>query len=202
MDAEVDRSAAAQSHAVRRHVRQVLLNLVLHRRQDPDLARRLAGLRRIAQCFRTSAFFEPDGTTLLEALPMSVYATDAEGFIVFYNEAAVSLWGRRPALGRDRWSGAWRLFRPDGSPLPHGQSPMAVALRENREIRNVEVVMERPDGTRVRVLPFTTPLRNAADALVGAVSVLVDLRALAVPGRPGGKAQERAEPRGLRRSPP
>jgi two-component sensor histidine kinase len=52
---------------------------------------------------------------------------------------------------------------------------MAVTLRENRQIRNAEVLVERPDGTLVPVIPHPTPLRNAEGELVGAINVLVDV---------------------------
>ncbi|HEX8544074.1 MAG TPA: PAS domain S-box protein [Pseudomonas sp.] len=92
---------------------------------------------------------------LLEALPAAVYTTDAEGRITFYNRAAVELSGRTPQLG-DLWCVTWKLFNTDGSYLPHDECPMAVALRENRVIRGVEAVAERPDGTRVPFTPYPT----------------------------------------------
>jgi PAS domain-containing protein len=52
---------------------------------------------------------------------------------------------------------------------------MAVALKENRAVRNVEAVAQRPDGTSFPFLPFPTPIRDAGDKLIGAVNVLVDL---------------------------
>ena len=112
---------------------------------------------------------------LLEALPAAVYTTDAEGRITFYNEAAVALWGHRPELGQDHWCGSWKLCRTDGTPLPHDQCPMALALKENRPIRGVEAVAERPDGTRVQFVPYPTPLHDASGALLGAVNMLVDV---------------------------
>ncbi len=112
---------------------------------------------------------------LLEALPAAVYTTDAAGRITFFNEAAVELAGRRPELGRDLWCVSWRLHRPDGTPLPHDECPMAVALREDRPVRGVEVIAERPDGTRVHLLPYPTPLHDSSGALIGAVNVLVDI---------------------------
>src|SRR5882672_8073019 len=75
---------------------------------------------------------------LLHALPAAVYTTDAAGRITFYNEAAVALWGCRPKLDSDQWCGSWRLFWPDGTPLPHDQCPMAIALREGRSISGME----------------------------------------------------------------
>src|ERR1700730_16848665 len=90
------------------------------------------------------------GTELLEALPVAVYTTDAEGRITFYNQAAADLWGHHPELGSSQWCGSWRLYWPDGRPLPHGECPMAVALKEGRQVRGLEAIAERPDGTRVR----------------------------------------------------
>src|SRR5580700_2639104 len=114
---------------------------------------------------------------VLEALPVAIYTTDAAGRITFYNSAAAALAGRRPVLGKDEWCVSWRLYRPDGTPLPHDQCPMAVALREGRPVRGVEALLERPDGTRVPFLPCPTPLWNASGVLVGAVNLLVDLSA-------------------------
>jgi PAS domain S-box-containing protein len=112
---------------------------------------------------------------LLEALPAAVYTTDAAGRITYYNQAAVELWGRRPEPGNDQWCGSWRLYWPDGTPMRHDECPMAVALRENRAVRGVEAVAERPDGTRIPFIPYPTPLRGASGTVIGAVNMLVDI---------------------------
>lgn len=112
---------------------------------------------------------------LLEALPAAVYTTDSAGGITFYNQAAAELWGHRPELGTSEWCGSWRLYWPDGSPLPHDQCPMAIALKEERPIRGMEAVAERPDGTRVPFIPYPTPLRDTNGDLTGAVNMLVDI---------------------------
>jgi PAS domain S-box-containing protein len=115
-------------------------------------------------------FFE-----VLEALPAAVYVTDSKGCITYYNQAAVDLWGHRPSLGSAEWCGSWKLFWPDGTALPHDQCPMAIALKENRAVRGMEAMAERPDGTRVPFIPFPTPLRDAAGEVIGAVNMLVDI---------------------------
>ncbi len=112
---------------------------------------------------------------LLEALPAAVYTTDAEGRITYYTQAAVELSGRTPEFGSDRWCVTWRLYNTDGTRLPHDECPMAVALRENRPIRNVEAVAERPDGTLVPFLPYPTPLRDPSGKVTGAVNMLIDI---------------------------
>src|SRR4029079_18644198 len=86
---------------------------------------------------------------LIQALPAAIYTTDAAGRITFFNEAAAELWGRRPEIGVSEFCGSWKLYWPDGRFLPHGEGAMAVALKEQRAIRGIEVVAERPDGTRV-----------------------------------------------------
>jgi PAS domain S-box-containing protein len=112
---------------------------------------------------------------LLAAIPAAVYTTDAEGKITYYNEAAVELAGRRPTIGTDEWCVTWKLYWPDGRPLPHDECPMAIALKEGRPIRGTEAVAERPDGTRIPFIPFPTPLYDATGKLVGAINMLVDV---------------------------
>ena len=52
---------------------------------------------------------------------------------------------------------------------------MAMALREQREIRWEQAVAERPDGSRVPFLAFPTPLRDQSGVMIGAVNTLIDL---------------------------
>jgi len=113
---------------------------------------------------------------LLEAMPVAIYTTDAEGRITFYNQAAVAMSGRRPELGTDQWCVTWKLYWPDGRSLPHDQCPMAIALTQGRPINGgVEAVAERPDGTRIPFIPYPTPLRDAAGKVTGAINMLVDI---------------------------
>ena len=112
---------------------------------------------------------------LVDALPAAVYTTDADGRITYFNEAAATLWGCRPELGKSEWCGSWRLFWPDGRLLPHDQCPMAIALKEKRPVRGMDAIAERPDGTRVPFLPYPTPIYDAAGTLIGAVNMLIDM---------------------------
>ncbi len=111
--------------------------------------------------------------SVLQALPIAAYTTDTEGTITFFNEAAVELLGRRPEAG-GKWCLAARLFRLDGTPLPHDQCPMAIAVREARTLYGETTVAERPDGQRVHVAEYPTPLFHEG-RLVGAVNMLVDI---------------------------
>jgi len=112
---------------------------------------------------------------ILEALPVAIYTTDASGKITYFNQAAADLAGRRPQLGSDEWCVTWRLYRPDGTSLPHDECPMALTLKQGRPIRGQEAIAERPDGTRVPFMPYPTPLFDGYGRLVGAVNLLMDI---------------------------
>ncbi len=116
----------------------------------------------------------PEFHAFLDALGVAVYTTDADGRITYFNEAAYALWGRRPELG-ELWCGSWRLYWPDGRPLPHDESPLAMAVKEDRPIRGMEAELERLDGTRAVFMAYPTPLHDPSGRLIGAVSVLVDV---------------------------
>lgn len=124
------------------------------------------------------AAVETDGLSLsdiLRVLPAAIYTTDRDGYITSYNDAAAALWGGAPELGEAQYSGPWKLYWPDDTPLPPEQCPMALALRERRAIHGAEIVGQRPDGSRVPFLAYPTPLFNAAGDLIGAVNMLIDI---------------------------
>jgi PAS domain-containing protein len=110
---------------------------------------------------------------LIEQVPGAVYLTDAEGNVTGYNRACAELAGREPERG-DRWCVTWRLYDEGGSYLPHDSCPMAVAIRERRRVRGVRATAERPDGSRIAVLPYPTPILDESDQMIGAVNLLVD----------------------------
>jgi PAS domain S-box-containing protein len=111
----------------------------------------------------------------LRYIPGAVCMTDAEGLIVFYNEAAAKLWGRRPEPGVERWSGAFKMYRLDGSPVLPAMSPMAIAVREGRELPGQWIILERPDGSRLMILAHPKPMFGSDGRVSGAVNILVDV---------------------------
>lgn len=115
---------------------------------------------------------------LVELAPVAVYSCEApSGLITFYNGHAQTLWGRAPNLGDtdDRFCGSLRLTRPDGTHLPHDQTPMAVALREGKAFREQEVVIERPDGTSIHVLVNIDPICDSSGKVLGAINAFYDI---------------------------
>ena len=140
---------------------------------------RSTGTRGPIRTVSLSSIREPAASLqpVLDCLPVAAYLCDAAGLITYYNPRARELWGRAPSLNdpADRWCGSFKLFRPDGSPLQHVQCWMARAILEDRPYTAQEILVERPDGTRVHGLAHASPLHDDDGHLVGAVNVLVDI---------------------------
>jgi PAS domain-containing protein len=111
----------------------------------------------------------------LEAHPVPIYTTDADGWVTFFNSACIDFAGRTPTPGKDRWCVTWKLYGTDGAFLPHEDCPMAVAIREQRDVRGAVAAAERPDGSRVMFTPYPTPLFGADGEIAGAVNILIDI---------------------------
>jgi PAS domain S-box-containing protein len=116
--------------------------------------------------------------TLFELGPSAVYSCDARGVIRDFNQRAAELWGRTPARGEDseRFCGSIRMFRPDGSFMPHDQCPMAwVISGKVSEVNDEEVTLERPDGSRVIAVVNIRPLKNEHGEVTGAINCAYDI---------------------------
>jgi PAS domain len=61
--------------------------------------------------------------------------------------------------------------------LPHHETPMAAVLRTGTPARDMEVVIERLDGSQITVLVNIAPLFGDDGKLVGAVNCFQDLSA-------------------------
>ncbi len=114
---------------------------------------------------------------LLRHLPAPVYLCNADGYLTDCNQAAIDLWGRAPEVGRDRWCGSLRMYQADGQSLPLDQSPMAHTLRTRQAVRDAEIIIERPDGSRRNVRTNPSPVFDEAGNLTGAVNQLLDATA-------------------------
>ena len=116
---------------------------------------------------------------ILNLLPAAVYVCDMSGVIKKYNEEAVKLWGRRPVLGDkdERFCGAYKLYLPDGTPLPHDQTPVVACLQDGIPRKDLEVIIERPDLSRVYVKVNIVPILDENGQQLGIINCFHDITA-------------------------
>jgi signal transduction histidine kinase/ABC-type amino acid transport substrate-binding protein len=114
---------------------------------------------------------------LVELMPVAVYVCDTSGIIQIYNNRAVELWGHKPKPGdtAQRYCASLRLYSPGGKLVPHEESKMAEVLRTGVPAYDVEVVIERPDGSCITALVNIAPLRNGKGELIGAMNCFQDI---------------------------
>ncbi|HUI11882.1 MAG TPA: PAS domain S-box protein [Xanthobacteraceae bacterium] len=113
----------------------------------------------------------------LDAIPTGLCVCRADGGLVRYNERAVELWGRAPPLEdpRARDGGSFRRYGSQGKPLAFEATPVAAALRTGESVLGAELVIERPDGSRLPVLMNAAPLKDQLGGIVGAVCSFQEL---------------------------
>lgn len=134
---------------------------------------------------------EQEFQNLLQAVPVAVYTCDLFGRITYYNKRAAELWGREPAFNDlERFCGAFQLYQLDGTPLPHDQSPMSVAVRTGHVPQpNQELMIERPDGSRIIVMVNIAVMKNSEGERIGAVNCIQDI----TDGKAAEEALQRSE---------
>jgi PAS domain S-box-containing protein len=116
--------------------------------------------------------------TLFDFVPIAVYTCDANGTIREYNKRAAELWGWEPGRNGQspKFCGSYKIFHPDGRPMPHEKCPMARALRGQKLTpKDLEIVVERPNGTRRYVIPSPHVLLDDRGKIRGAINCLYDI---------------------------
>ena len=117
---------------------------------------------------------------LLENLPVGVWVADAAGQIATLNREAEILRDPLPggplgSVGSGTPDPLGRSYRPDGTGYDPGEVPIARALR-GEKVEQEEMLWSKGAGMRV-VSASASPLRDARDAIIGAVMVVQDVTA-------------------------
>ena len=119
---------------------------------------------------------DSDPWAMIDVFPLPAFICGPDGALLRYNKRAEEMWGLAPETGKGhRFGGAYRLYNADDTPIPTKDRPVAQVLRTGTGIRDLELVIERRDGSRVRVLASIEPLFDENGAIVGAVNCMQDI---------------------------
>lgn len=120
---------------------------------------------------------------ILNAIPVALVETDAQGRFVFANRAAHQLLGRKDAelIGLRFHSATWGITYPDGRMIPPELLPAARALR-GQTVKGFQHLMINP-GTRKKMLVSVTamPIQNAKGEVIGSSAAIVETEGLSTP---------------------
>jgi len=115
--------------------------------------------------------------SVLDALPIGVYACDRDGCIIRANRKAAELWGRTPRLmdPAQRFCGSFRVESLSGEFIPPDATPMARAVLDGESFDGVEAWVQNPDGRRWVASVAIQPLRDPQGRVVGAINCFRDI---------------------------
>lgn len=111
----------------------------------------------------------------LNAIPVALVETDAQGKFVFANRAAHELLGRRDTelIGLRFHAATWGITFEDGRPIPPDMLPSARALR-GQTVRGFEHMMVNPQTReKMRVVTTAMPIEDDAGRVLGSTAAIV-----------------------------
>jgi PAS domain-containing protein len=110
---------------------------------------------------------------LMSALSTPAFLVDEGGLLVFYNEAAGILLGKRfeelGTVGPDEWGTMFGPFGEDGEPIPYDELPLVRAVRGGRPA-HAELSIRSTDGATHEVEVSAFPILTAHGSQ-GAIAV-------------------------------
>lgn len=110
---------------------------------------------------------------LMSALSTPAFLVDEGGILVFYNDAAGVLLGKRfeelGTVGPEEWGALFGPFDVSGEPIPYDELPLVVAVRNDRPA-HADFEIRCSDGTRRRVEASAFPIQTAHGSR-GAIAV-------------------------------
>lgn len=99
---------------------------------------------------------------------------DARGYLVFYNEAAEAVVGRRFSetgeMPLDDWIAAFEPRTAEADPLPNERRPARIALDERRPA-HLSYVVTSADGVEREIEVIALPLFAHTDEFVGIIVI-------------------------------
>ena len=111
---------------------------------------------------------------LADCLSLPVFITDTAGDLIFYNEAAEKILGRRfeetGEMPKEKWSTAFKPLDDEGKPLPPEELPLVRTLRDvypyHKSLR-----IESLNGVIHDISVTSYPIISRCGSFLGAVAI-------------------------------
>lgn len=105
---------------------------------------------------------------LLQMLPMAVCIYDVAGRMVFHNQSAARLWGNETELknGQSVFDGAFPYYNAAGEFLSYDAASLVAMVKEKGECNDWQVVVKRPDQSKVFVKGTLIPLKDKNGTMI------------------------------------
>jgi PAS domain S-box-containing protein len=115
--------------------------------------------------------------TALNAVPIGIVLADAsDGNVVIVNPTAYEFFRGRVFPGRKLMDYSHlKLLQPDGTPIPYTEFPLVRAIQRGETTEAREILFERPDGTRARLVVSSRPIEGRDGRRIGALSMIQEL---------------------------
>lgn len=116
---------------------------------------------------------------LASCLRMPILLVDPAGDLVFFNEAAEKILGRRyeetGKIRRGEWSTLFNPTDDDGSPVPREQQPLFIATEQRRPAHRRSWIRGL-DGVKREVEGIAVPLLGLGDRFLGAAGIFWEVK--------------------------
>jgi len=140
-----------------------------------DVTERVAAAKRLQELNAANADLAAEREAVLAQLAEGVILADAEGRIVFVNDAAERIHGvRRLAVPPEAYTSTYNLFTDEGQPYPFERLPLMRAVRDGETVTDATWRIRRPDGSEVRASGSARPIQAPGGARTGAVLTVRD----------------------------
>ena len=111
---------------------------------------------------------------LAETLSIPIFLVDPEGNLLFYNESAEEVLGRRfedtGPMPMEEWSTVFDIQDESGNPVPPEELPLVITLTKQIPAQKSFIAINF-QGEKVSLSVTSFPLIGHSDKMVGAIAI-------------------------------
>ncbi|UPU34012.1 PAS domain S-box protein [Geomonas paludis] len=142
-----------------------------------DISERRTAEEERESMLRQLAFQQERFEAIVEQLPVGVVIAEApSGKVVYQNGLTRTIFREdvEDLAGTDEFD-RWKMFTPDGKPVPIERYPLIRAIRQGETVFAEDYQILRGDGTRGFISVNATPLRDISGAIISGLIAFNDI---------------------------